>query len=74
MVALLADLNWSAPAGEAVGTTRKVGGFHVALTGEILPYSLWDLNYRLAVLTLAGWSALTACSGLIFICWRKPPR
>lgn len=43
---LLADLNWSAPSGEAAGTTRKVGGFHVALTGEILPYSLWDLNYR----------------------------
>lgn len=43
---LLADLNWSAPAGETAGTTRKVGGFHVALTGEILPYSLWDLNYR----------------------------
>ena len=43
---LIADLNWSAPSGEPVGTTRKLGGFHVALTGEIMPYSLWDLNYR----------------------------
>lgn len=43
---LLADLNWSAPAGEPAGTTRKLGGFHVALTGEISAYSLWDLNYR----------------------------
>lgn len=43
---LLADLNWSAPSGEPAGTARKLGGFHVALTGEIMPYSLWDLNYR----------------------------
>jgi len=43
---LVADLNWSAPSGEPAGTTRKIGGFHVALTGEILEYSLWDINYR----------------------------
>lgn len=43
---LLADLNWSAPSGEPAGTARKLGGFHVVLTGEIMPYSLWDLNYR----------------------------
>lgn len=43
---LLADLNWSAPAGEPAGTARKLGGFHVALTGEIVEYSLWDNNYR----------------------------
>jgi hypothetical protein len=43
---LLADLNWSAPAGEPAGTTRKLGGFHVALAGEIVEYSLWDSNYR----------------------------
>lgn len=42
----VADLNWSAPSGEPAGTTRKIGGFHVALTGEILEYSLWDINYR----------------------------
>ncbi len=43
---LVADLNWSAPSGEPAGTTRKIGGFHVALTGEVLEYSLWDINYR----------------------------
>ena len=43
---LVADLNWSAPSGEPAGTTRKIGGFHVALTGEIFEYSLWDINYR----------------------------
>lgn len=43
---LLADLNWSAPAGEPAGSTRKVGGFHCALTGEIFPYSCWDLAWR----------------------------
>lgn len=43
---LLADLNWSAPSGEPAGSTRKVGGFHVALTGEIFRYSCWDLDWR----------------------------
>lgn len=43
---LVADLNWSAPVGEPPGSTRKIGGFHVALTGEILEFSLWDINYR----------------------------
>lgn len=43
---LLADLNWSAPTSEPPGTTRKMGGFHVALTGEIFEYSLWDIAYR----------------------------
>ena len=43
---LIADLNWSAPSAEPAGTTRKLGGFHVALTGEIFEFSLWDLNYR----------------------------
>lgn len=43
---LVADLNWSAPGGEPAGSTRKIGGFHVALTGEILEYSLWDASYR----------------------------
>ena len=43
---LVADLNWTAPSGEPAGSTRKVGGFHVSLTGEIFEFSLWDINYR----------------------------
>lgn len=43
---LLADLSWTGPAGETPGTTRRVGGFHVARTGEVFPYSCWDLHYR----------------------------
>lgn len=43
---LVADLNWSAPSAEPAGTTRKVGGFHVGLTGEIFKYSCWDLDWR----------------------------
>lgn len=44
---LIADTrNWDAPPGEPAGTTRRVGGCHMSLSGEISPYSLWDLNYR----------------------------
>lgn len=43
---LVADVNFSAPTGEPAGTTVRVGGFHVFLTGEIAPYSLWDERFR----------------------------
>lgn len=44
--ALVASTNWTAPTGETTSTTRKLGGFHVSLSGTIFEYSLWDLNYR----------------------------
>lgn len=43
---LLASADFTSPAGEPAGTTRLLGGFHVALTGEILQYSLWDQHWR----------------------------
>lgn len=56
--ALLADANFSAPAGHSAATSRRIGGFHYApgscapaqnggdTTPQINPYSLWDLDWR----------------------------
>ena len=55
---LVADASFSAPAGYAAATARRIGGFHFAPGGNaaaqaggdtvpaINPYSLWDLKWR----------------------------
>ena len=69
---VVADANFSAPAGYTAGTVLKIGGFHYAPGGNaaaqaggdtnpaINPYSIWDLKWRPSCLDPRG---MTLVSG-----------